>query len=103
MASRKTKPDPCVEMLKALADERRWEMVRTLLAESLSVSQLGRRLGMTQYNVSKHLRVLRAVGIVVTQREGKEVRGSVAPGFRAKLSRNENRLDLGCCTFDFNL
>ena len=56
MASRKAKPDPCVEMLKALADERRWEMVRTLLVETISVSQLGARLGRTQYHVSKHLR-----------------------------------------------
>ena len=89
-------------MLKALADGRRWEMVRTLLAESLSVSQLGARLGMTQYNVSKHLRQLREAGIVVTQRQGKEVRGSIAPAFRAKLWRKKNKLDLGCSTFDFS-
>lgn len=102
MAVRKAKPDRCVEMLKALADEHRWEMVRTLLTESLSVSQLGERLGMPQPNVSKHLRILREAGIVVTKRAGKEVRGSVAEAFRAELSRNKNRLDLGCCTFDFN-
>jgi len=103
MAVRKVKPDRCVQMLKALADEHRWEMVRTLLAESLSVSELGERLGMPQPNVSKHLRILREAGIVVTERAGKEVRGVIAPAFRAELSRNRNRLDLGCCTFDFNV
>lgn len=103
MSSRNAKPDPCVAMLKALADERRWEMVRTLLAEELSVSQLGERLGMTQYNVSKHLRCLREAGIVVTERAGKEVRCAIAPAFRAELSRKKNRLDLGCCSFDFNV
>ena len=90
-------------MLKALADEHRWEMVRTLLAEELSVSQLGVRLGMSQPSVSKHLGVLREAGIVVTERVGKEIRGRIARAFRAELSRKKNRLDLGCCSFDFNL
>ena len=89
-------------MLKALADEHRWNFVRTLLAESLSVSQLGAQLAMPQPNVSKHLRILREAGIVVTERAGKVVRCSIAPAFRAELSRNKNRLDLGCCSFDFN-
>ncbi len=102
MAAKKVKADRCVTMLKALADEHRWDIVRTLLTESLSVSQLGERLGMAQPSVSKHLNVLRAAGIVVTERAGKAVMGSVAPAFRAELSRNKNRLDLGCCSFDFN-
>ena len=102
MAKQKVKADRCVTMLKALADEHRWDIVRTLLAESLSVSQLGERLGMPQPNVSKHLNVLRVAGIVVTERAGKAVMGSVAPAFRAELAKNKNRLDLGCCSFDFN-
>lgn len=102
VATKKVKADRCVSMLKALADEHRWDIVRTLLAESLSVSQLGERLDMAQPSVSKHLNILRAAGIVVTERVGKEVRGSIAEAFRAELSRNKNRLDLGCCSFDFN-
>lgn len=77
-------------------------MVRTLLAESLSVSEIASRLDMPQPNVSKHLRLLRDAGIVVTERAGKEVRCTIAAGFRAELSRTKNRLDLGCCSFDFN-
>ena len=102
MATKKVKSDRCVTMLKALADKHRWDIVRTLLAESLSVSQLGERLKMPQPNVSKHLSVLREAGIVVTERVGKEVRGSIAEAFRAELTKNKNRLDLGCCSFDFN-
>ncbi len=102
MATKKVKADRCVTMLKALADEHRWDIVRTLLAESLSVSQLGERLKMPQPNVSKHLNVLRVAGIVVTERVGKEVRGGIAEAFRAELTKNKNRLDLGCCSFDFN-
>lgn len=77
-------------------------MVRTLLAEEFSVSQLAERLGLPQPNVSKHLRILREAGIVVTERAGKEVLCRVAPAFRAELTRTKNRLDLGCCAFDFN-
>ena len=75
VATKKVKADRCVSMLKALADEHRWDIVRTLLAESLSVSQLGERLDMAQPSVSKHLNILRAAGIVVTERVVKEVRG----------------------------
>ncbi|MBI3876047.1 MAG: winged helix-turn-helix transcriptional regulator [Verrucomicrobia bacterium] len=102
MASRKVSPDRCVTVLKALADDNRWRMVRTLLKRPLSVSDLGDRLGISQYNASKHLRLLREAGIVVTERDGKSVMCSVAPAFRAELSRNRNRLDLGCCSFNFN-
>jgi DNA-binding transcriptional ArsR family regulator len=102
MAVGKAKSDRCVPLLKALADEHRWAMVRTLLAESFSVSEIAERLNMPQPNVSKHLRMLRDAGIVVTERAGKEVRCAIAPTFRANLSRNKNRLDLGCCSFDFN-
>jgi ArsR family transcriptional regulator len=102
MAVDKVSPDDCVDMLKALADEHRWSMVQTLLGETLSVSQIGERLDMLQYNVSKHLSILRKAGIVVTERDGKAVLCSIAPGFRAQLKRNDCRLDLGCCAFDFN-
>jgi ArsR family transcriptional regulator len=98
----KVQTERCVTMLKALADEHRWEMVRVLLDESLSVSQLGERLQMPQPNVTKHLRILRAAGLVITERVGTEVRSHIAPVFRAELNRNQNRLDLGCCAFDFN-
>jgi DNA-binding transcriptional ArsR family regulator len=102
MADGKVSPDDCVDMLKALADGHRWRMVQTLLRETLSVSELGERLDMPQYNVSKHLAILREAGIVVTERDGKTVLCSVAPAFRAQLKRNDCRLDLGCCAFDFN-
>jgi len=102
MAGKKVPSDRCVSMLKALADEHRWDIVRILLTDSLSVSQLGERLGISQPNVSKHLRILKQAGIIVTERAGKEVHGSITPAFRDELSRNKNRLDLGCCSFDFN-
>jgi DNA-binding transcriptional ArsR family regulator len=87
-------------MLKALGDETRWRIVRELLKRSRTVGELTERLDVSQYNVSKHVRVLREADIVETERDGKHVRCNIAPAFRRKLRCNE--LDLGCCTFRFS-
>ncbi|MDB6034088.1 MAG: ArsR family transcriptional regulator [Verrucomicrobiales bacterium] len=69
--------------------------------DTLTVNELTRRLGATQYNVSKHVRILREVGIIRTVREGKHVKCSVEDEFRMKQKKNENQLDFGCCMFRF--
>jgi DNA-binding transcriptional ArsR family regulator len=92
----------CIPMLKALADETRWRIVRELLLTPGTVGELVRRLNVSQYNVSKHVRILREAGIVETERNGKFVRCGIAEDFRKKLRRNASLLDLGCCTFRFD-
>ncbi|MCI0746974.1 MAG: metalloregulator ArsR/SmtB family transcription factor [Verrucomicrobia subdivision 3 bacterium] len=92
----------CIRMLKALADETRWQIVRELLERTLTISELTRRLGLTQYNVSKHVRILREAGIVTTEKEGKNLNCTVDPGLKQRIARNKNQLDLGCCTFRFD-
>jgi DNA-binding transcriptional ArsR family regulator len=87
-------------MLKALADETRWRIVRELLKGPRTIGELTERLEVSQYNISKHVRVLREADIVETEKEGKRVQCSVAASFRKKLKRSE--LDLGCCTFRFS-
>jgi len=89
-------------MLKALADETRWRLVRELLKSSRTVTELTERLEVTQYNVSKHLRILREAGIVETRKEGKHLNCRVAEDFRKQIARNKSGLDLGCCTFRFD-
>ena len=96
------KTDECIHMLKALADETRWRIVRELLAESLTVNDLVARLSVSQYNVSKHLRILREAGIVEAERQGRCVECPIVPAFRLRLSQNRNQLDLGCCVFKFD-
>jgi DNA-binding transcriptional ArsR family regulator len=91
----------CIPKLRALADETRWRIVEALLARELTVSDLVESLGVSQYNVSKHLRVLRESGIVVSAKEGKSVRCRVAPDLRARLRKEGRTLDLGCCQFRF--
>jgi len=89
-------------MLKALADPTRWRIVRELLIAPRTVGDVVARLKVSQYNVSKHLRILREAGIVETRRNGKHVHCSVAEDFRRRLTRNQTVLDLGCCTFRFD-
>ncbi len=92
----------CVHFLKALADENRWRIVREILTQSWTVGELVERLGISQYNVSKHLRVLKLAGIVETHRTGKFVHAQVTEKFRSQLSSDHRTLDLGCCTFHFD-
>lgn len=89
-------------MLKALADETRWRIVRELLAAPRTVGEITERLDVTQYNVSKHVRILREAGILETERDGKHVECRVAEDFRKRLAKGGNLLDLGCCSFRFD-
>ena len=89
-------------MLKALADDTRWRIVHELLAEGATVNELTERLKASQYNISKHLRILEQAGIIQKQRRGKHVRCEISSTFRQQLTRNRNVLDLGCCTFRFD-
>lgn len=61
------------ETLKALASPRRLEIVHRLAAEAWDVGRLARELGCSQPNVSQHLAVLRAAGVVSSERVGREV------------------------------
>jgi DNA-binding transcriptional ArsR family regulator len=95
------KAQPCSTVLKALADDTRCRIVRELLAKSLTVGELTERTGATQYNVSKHLRVLREAGVIQTTKVGKMVECSLVETFRKQVKQGSNTLDFGCCTFSF--
>ena len=99
---RRVPKQECIPMLKALADTTRWRIVRELLAREATVGELVERLDVSQYNVSKHLRILREAGIVEMNRDGQHMRCSVAEDFRKQLTKKETVLDLGCCTFRFD-
>ena len=55
----------CIATLRALGELNRLRMVRLLLKEQLGANQISERLAMSQYNVSKHLRILREAGLGV--------------------------------------
>ena len=97
-----TKKVNCGPILKALADPTRWQIVRELLHRTLTVTELTVRVHATQYNVSKHLRILREAGIVQSEKQGKHLMCCVGEEFRLKVSKHKHQLNVGCCTFKFD-
>jgi ArsR family transcriptional regulator, arsenate/arsenite/antimonite-responsive transcriptional repressor len=61
---------PASRLFKALGDETRLRMVALLAHGELCVCHLEGALGLSQPNVSRHLAVLRAAGVVESRREG---------------------------------
>jgi DNA-binding transcriptional ArsR family regulator len=58
---------------RALADPKRLFVLETLAAGEASVSELSSCVGCQVPNMSQHLAVLRAAGLVTTRREGSSV------------------------------
>jgi ArsR family transcriptional regulator, arsenate/arsenite/antimonite-responsive transcriptional repressor len=61
---------PVSRLLKALGDETRLRIVALLSHGELCVCHLQEALGLSQSNVSRHLAVLRAAGVVEDRRDG---------------------------------
>lgn len=91
-----------ITRLKALGDESRLRIVGALVTKRSSVNELAEKLSLSQYNVSKHLRILREAGIVDLEPNFNRREYFIAPKFRRHLARNKNELDLGCCVFRFD-
>jgi DNA-binding transcriptional ArsR family regulator len=92
----------CIAALKALGELTRMRILRLLLKRQLGVNEIGDRLKMSQYNVSKHLKVLREAGLVEMEKQGKQRLYGVASGLQKHLAKNQNILELDCCTFRFD-
>jgi DNA-binding transcriptional ArsR family regulator len=71
-------------VLKAIAEPRRLEILRVLQKDGgLSVSDIGRRIDLTQQAASLHLKVLEQAGLVEARKAGTRHLYSVRPeGFR---------------------
>ena len=61
------------DLLKALAQPRRLEIINLLQNQELSVTEIMDMLALPQANLSQHLQVLRKQGVVVSRREGKQI------------------------------
>ena len=71
------------DVFNAIAEPQRREILVLLRAGERPVTELARELGMTQPGASKHLRVLREVGLVRDRKAGKQrVYGIDARGLR---------------------
>lgn len=100
-STRGPKAKEWVKSLKALADESRLKIVAALLDGTASVNELADALGISQYNVSKHLRVLRDAGIIDANVNANRREHFITPPFRRKITQ-ARVLDLGCCSFRFD-
>ena len=61
------------DAFNAVAEPRRREILEHLAAAELPVGDLVRRMGLEQPSVSKHLKVLREVGLVRVRRNGRHM------------------------------
>jgi len=92
----------CMAVLKALGEINRLRIVRLLLKEQLGVGDIADRLGISQYNASKHLRILKEAGLLEMEKSGKQRLYGVVPDLKDELAANQNVLKLSCCTFNFD-
>lgn len=89
----------CISALKALGEETRLRTLRLLFKRPMSVNEISESLKVSQYNVSKHLRIMREAGLLESEKQGKQRLYVVAENLRNQVAANNNILDLGCCTF----
>jgi ArsR family transcriptional regulator len=75
--------------LDAMTDPTRLRLLRLLRQEELCVCELVDTLRMPQYKISRHLRNLRAVGLVEARRDGRWMHYRLGRrGVRARLLRD---------------
>jgi DNA-binding transcriptional ArsR family regulator len=53
------------------------------------------------YNISKHLKILEANGLVKKRKDGIHRIYHISENFRSRISDDNQVLDLGCCKFIF--
>lgn len=76
---------PLTRLFRALADETRVRIVALLAHGELCVCHLERALEQSQPNISRHLSVLRAAGVVEARRDGTWVYYRIAPQEHAQV------------------
>src|SRR5262245_644332 len=92
----------CIAAMKAMAEPTRLRMLRLLFASPLNVNEISKQLKVSQYNTSKHLRIMREAGLLDVEKQGRNHLYSVPAKYKMKFSANGDVLDLGCCTFKLN-
>jgi DNA-binding transcriptional ArsR family regulator len=90
----------CVVALRALGEDTRVRIVGLLIHDALDVGEIARRLGVSQYNVSKHLRILREAGLLEVEKSGRTRLYALSETIRGRATQG-GVVDLGCCSFQF--
>jgi DNA-binding transcriptional ArsR family regulator len=100
-ALRVVQDNDCITALKALGEDTRARIVALLIGGPMDVSEIADRLGVSQYNISKHLRILREAGLLEVEKSGRQRRYALPDAIRRRAEAGDV-LDLGCCSFQFN-
>ena len=66
------------EMCKTISNPRRQAILDTIRNNEMTVSELIKETGISQANLSQHLSILRAKGVVNTRRDGNNVYYSIS-------------------------
>jgi ArsR family transcriptional regulator len=61
------------QLLKAMSHHKRLEIIHLLRDQELSVTQIQEMLDLPQANLSQHLQILRAIKVVKTKKQGKQI------------------------------
>jgi len=67
-----------VRICKSFANTARLHILELLGKREHGISELQQQLGVSKANLSQHLAILKAAGVVVTRREGKQIFCSLA-------------------------
>ncbi|SHH47057.1 transcriptional regulator, ArsR family [Caloranaerobacter azorensis DSM 13643] len=62
--------DKTLEVLKAISDEKRFNIINLLLQHNFCVRALAKRLNLSEAAISQHLKVLREAGLVKGEKKG---------------------------------
>ncbi len=91
----------CAEMLAALAAPERLRIIRLLSTGPRCVGAIADALGVPLENLSHHLTVLLAAGLLHKRKKGRFVLCSLAPGrLQSDDQEGIEYLDLGCCRLE---
>jgi len=93
--------EQCLPVLRAIGDESRLALLKTLCDGAMSVETLAGLTGMAEYNTSRHLRVLKESGLVLAQRRGREVWYRIRDELLVRESGGRT-LQLPCCSFELD-
>jgi DNA-binding transcriptional ArsR family regulator len=93
MASRQRQIESLARLFKILGDPTRLKIIMAMIKGELNVTQICRKLKMSQPTVSRHLSILRLSDLVLTRRNGKEIYYSlpakICRGLKTLLERGE--------------
>ena len=95
--SDKTQVKKCAELLQAIAEPNRIRIIECLWQGSKNVTELANLLEVKIVNVSHHLGVLRAAGLVRQEKKGRFVVYSLHTDYFTIVTGSPTHLDLGWC------